>query len=163
MRSAVAMKNLAVWLVSREAAALESHDAPVQMIFGVCEKLCTVLSAMMGVDGCRSVMARALAMTHIEGHWLSAIRLKDDGTLELWSGELAVQEEVLWRGVALVAQLLGLMAAFVGEAYTLRLVRSVWPEAPVDSLELDADHGWEGVSEQSFIFPGGFNHPRAGW
>ena len=37
--------------------------------------------------------------------------------------------------VVLLAQLLGLMVAFIGENLTLRLVREVWPKAPLDDLD----------------------------
>jgi circadian clock protein KaiC len=39
-------------------------------------------------------------------------------------------------GVALLAQLLGLLVAFIGENLTLRLVREVWPKAPLNDLDL---------------------------
>ena len=38
-------------------------------------------------------------------------------------------------GVVLLAQLLGLLVAFIGENLTLRLVREVWPKVPLDDLD----------------------------
>jgi hypothetical protein len=37
--------------------------------------------------------------------------------------------------VVLLAQLLGLLNAFIGEVLTLRLLRDVWPKIPLDNLE----------------------------
>ena len=41
----------------------------------------------------------------------------------------------MWRTI-LAAQLLGLMVAFIGEKLTLHLVREIWPEVPLDDLDL---------------------------
>jgi hypothetical protein len=38
--------------------------------------------------------------------------------------------------VVLLAQLLGLLVAFIGESLTLRLVLEVWPKVPLEDLEL---------------------------
>ena len=38
--------------------------------------------------------------------------------------------------VVLLAQLLGLLVAFIGENLTIRLVREVWPKAPLNDLDL---------------------------
>ena len=37
--------------------------------------------------------------------------------------------------MVLVAQLLGLLVAFIGETLTLRLVREVWPKLPLNDLD----------------------------
>ena len=44
-------------------------------------------------------------------------------------------EELFEGGVVLLAQLLGLLVAFIGESLTLRLVREVWPQLPLDDLD----------------------------
>jgi hypothetical protein len=36
------------------------------------------------------------------------------------------------EGVILIAQLLGLLSIFIGEALTMRLVRDAWPDAAFD-------------------------------
>jgi hypothetical protein len=45
--------------------------------------------------------------------------------------------ELLEGGVVLVAQLLGLLVAFIGKDLTMGFVLEVWPEVPLDNLELD--------------------------
>jgi hypothetical protein len=39
--------------------------------------------------------------------------------------------EAVQGGTALIAQLLGLLVTFIGEALTLRLVQNVWPNAAI--------------------------------
>ena len=58
----------------------------------------------------------------------------------LWKGwrnfTRNVDPEELSEGeVVLLAQLLGLLVAFIGEKLTLRLVREVWPQVPLDDLD----------------------------
>jgi hypothetical protein len=60
--------------------------------------------------------------------------VKADGTLERAEEQLKADE--LFEGrVVLLAQMLGLLVAFIGEPLTLRLVREVWPQAPLDDLD----------------------------
>ena len=60
--------------------------------------------------------------------------------MELWKGWRNFSakhnpDELFEGGVVLLAQLLGLLVAFIGETLTLRLVREVWPEVPLDDLD----------------------------
>jgi len=46
--------------------------------------------------------------------------------------------------VTLLAQLLGLLVTFIGEALTVRLVREVWPKVPLDDLDFgNAGQRWQ--------------------
>jgi hypothetical protein len=65
------------------------------------------------------------------------VHVKADGSLER-ADELEVQadpEELAEGSVVLVAQLLGLLVAFIGENLTLRLVREVWPKRFLDDFD----------------------------
>jgi hypothetical protein len=58
----------------------------------------------------------------------------------LWKGwrnfrRNSTRTKFLEGGVVLLAQLLGLLVAFIGENLTLRLVREVWPKVPLDDLD----------------------------
>ena len=82
----------------------------------------------MGEGGFRALLARALALAAAEVPWLRAVQVKADGTLAGWE-ELPAQldpDEYLEGRVVLLAQLLGLLVAFIGEKLTLRLMREVW-------------------------------------
>jgi hypothetical protein len=66
------------------------------------------------------------------------VQVKADGSLE-HSGELEVQaepEELAKGSVVLVAQLLGLLVAFIGETLTLRLMRDIWPKLSANIWDL---------------------------
>jgi hypothetical protein len=44
-------------------------------------------------------------------------------------------------GVTLIAQLLGLLDAFIGQDLTLRLVADVWPDLPPVEAEAEGESG----------------------
>ena len=84
------------------------------------------------------MLSRALALATREVDWLRALRVKADGSLEGLE-ELQAQldrDTFLEGGVVLLAQLLGLLVAFIGGDLTVRLVREIWPRVPLNDLEL---------------------------
>ncbi len=88
----------------------------------------------MGSTGVRSLVSRALMMARDEADSLRAVQVGADGSLE---AALADPAEIAAGGVVLVAQLLGLLAAFVGENVTLGLVREVWPKLALRDWHTD--------------------------
>jgi hypothetical protein len=106
--------------------------------FMVCEKLRPQLATLMGNGGFRALLSRALALASVEVPWLRAVHVKPDGALgglEELSAQLNL-DKFFEGNVVLLAQLLGLLVAFIGENLTLRLAREVWPKAPLDDLDL---------------------------
>jgi len=68
--------------------------------------------------------------------WLRAVHVKSDGSME-GVDEIHAQldpDEFMEGRRVLVAQLLGLLVAFIGENLTLRLVREIWPEISLNNL-----------------------------
>ncbi len=110
--------------------------------FSTCEKLRPNLATLMGNGGYHALLSRALALAQAEVPWLRAVQVKADGTLEgVEEHHAQLDPDELFEGrVVLLAQLLGLLVAFIGENLTLRLVREVWPNAKLDDL----DFGTEG-------------------
>jgi hypothetical protein len=91
----------------------------------------------MGNVGFRALLSRALALAHPEAAWLRAVQVKADGSL---AGLDIVDVQAGPAGLAngnavLVAQLLGLLEAFIGENLTLHLVREVWPKLSLNNLD----------------------------
>jgi hypothetical protein len=134
------MRNFAKRLILYEANGHKPAQTktPDAFNFSVCEKLRPQLATLMGNGGYRAVISRALALAGAEVPWLRALHVKSDGALE-GLGKLPAQlnPDILSQGrVALLAQLLGLMVTFIGENLTLRLVREIWPKAPLNDLDL---------------------------
>jgi hypothetical protein len=86
----------------------------------------------VGVAGFRSLFSRALTLAKAEVPWLNAVKVRADGSLEGLGARNTKQErdEAERAGVVLLAQLLGLLDTFIGEALMLRLVRDTWPDLP---------------------------------
>lgn len=101
----------------------------------VCEKLRQPLSALAGIAGFRALMAHALSLAKAEAPCLDAVRVEADGSLEGLGDPELKQEDAPQGGVVLVAQLIGLLVLFIGEALTLRLVKSEWPDAAFNNIE----------------------------
>jgi hypothetical protein len=92
---------------------------------------------LMGKTGFRAVLSRALAVASAEVPWLVVVQVDAEGALEGWDKPEAQVEanELTEIGALLVAQLLGLLGAFIGESLTLCLVREIWPKLSVEDLQ----------------------------
>jgi hypothetical protein len=113
------------------------------------ERLRPHLAALMGNGGFRALLSRALALANAEVPWLRAVHVKADGSLEGLE-ELRAQlspAELFDGRVVLLAQLLGLLEAFIGEDLTSRLVRDIWPEVRLN--DSDNHNRKRGINENS--------------
>ncbi len=141
-----ATRVLAQWLLAYEARSdsLDSRAvtaAPdVRAVFRVCEKLRQLLVDLVGIVGFRSLLSRALSLGQKEVSWLQCLRINDDGFLERPARVEPAEnaEEASSGGEILVAHMIELLFAFIGEALAMRLVRNVWPEAPFESEDSTA-------------------------
>ena len=138
------MRDLAVRLLACEAGASQSSETRPKAVFLVCEKLRPHLAGLMGKTGFRALLARALATVRSQIALPGTVRVNPEGALEgLGEPETQVEADKFAEGSAiLIAQLLELLAAFIGESMTLRMVREVWPEVTLD----DSDFG-EGATK----------------
>ena len=106
--------------VSRNETSKSNPAAP----FVVIEKLSPHFVALMGAAGFRALLARALALSSAEVSWLRELHVGNDGSFE-GLDELhgrANPEEISGGGIVLLARLLGLLVALIGEDLTLRLL-----------------------------------------
>ena len=129
------MRNFAKRLIAYET--LGNKPSETSAAFHVSEKLRPQLTTLMGNGGFQALLARALTLANAEVPWLRTVQVKTDGSLE---GLEALHAKLapgafLECKVVLVAQLLGLLVAFIGENLTLRLVREVWPKIPLNDLD----------------------------
>ena len=130
------MRDFAERLIAYETKGNKSSKT-IPAAFLVGEKLRLHLTALMGNVGFRALLSRALALANAEVPWLQAVHVKADGSFggldEL--GAQAGPEKIAEGSVVLLAQLLGLLVAFIGASLTLRLVREIWPKIPLNDLD----------------------------
>ena len=105
--------------------------------FSTCEKLRPIMATLMGTRSYHALLSRALVLAQAEVPWLHAVQVKANGTLETVEEHHAeVDPAALFEGrVVLIAQLLGLLVAFVGQNLTVRLMGQMWPKLSLDDLE----------------------------
>ena len=91
----------------------------------------------MGKVGFSALYSRALVLANAEVPWLRAVHVKADGSLGGLDalGAQVNPAEIFEGKVVLLAQLLGLLVAFIGGSLTLRLMREIWPKIPLNDLD----------------------------
>ena len=127
------MRDLARRLLAAEAASQSAVGSHVHEGVRVCEKLQISVTRFAGSDGFASLLRRALALARAENPSLQTVKLKPNGTLDNCEALAVPAANGGPEGaVAIIAHLLGLLETFVGEPFTLRLVRQAWPGASLD-------------------------------
>ena len=144
------MRELARRLLAYEAVAGKTSELGEAATLRVYEKLRQSLGEFVGVAGFQSLAFRALTQAKSEAPSLWAVRLAADGSLQGLEefkpqpGEFEPQlgsgkDQASEGGAALIARLLGLLLIFLGEALTLRLLRTAWPGEVFD--DRNSTHG----------------------
>ncbi len=114
------MRDFAERLISYEA---NGNKAATHSVFHIFEKLRPHLATLMGISGFRALLSRALVLAQEEVP-LAACGACESGW-RLWKGWKNFTRRLLrtnsWReSTVLLAQLLGLLVAFIGEKLTLQ-------------------------------------------
>lgn len=129
------MREFAGRLIAHELKLNAAPPSDVPPAFLVCDRLRPHLATLMGNAGYRALLARALALAGAESSWWRVVRVGPDGVLEMpVPGTAPAVADQPADDVVLLAQLLGLMVAFIGEELTRRLMREVWPKLPRTDL-----------------------------
>jgi hypothetical protein len=134
-RATSTVRDVARLLSAYEARRSKSSKATAA--FPACEKLRPHLTTLVGNAGYHALLLRGLTLAGAEVNWLRAVQVKADGSLpglEELHAKLDPAEFAEGRAV-LLAQLLGLLVAFIGQNLTLRLVREIWPKVPLNDLD----------------------------
>ena len=127
------MRSFAKRLIDSEALSNTSSAAQAAAVFPVTDKLRPHLATLMGDGGVRALLSRALVLATEEVSWLDAMQVNADGGLEGFealSSQLDPSEFVEGK-VVLLAQLFGLLVAFIGPSLTSRLAGEIWPQIPL--------------------------------
>ena len=131
------MRNFAERLIAYESRGNRSAKPKTSAAFLVGEKLRPQFATLMGNVGFNALLSRALALAKAEVPWLRAMHVKADGSLGFLDElDAQVDPEKIFEGrVVLLAQLLALLVAFIGEDLTLRLMREVWPKLSLNDFD----------------------------
>jgi len=150
MTAAPKMRDLAHRLLTYEAAAGKASEPLESPTLRVYEKLRQSLGEFAGVAGFQALAFRALTQAKSEAPGLWALQVTADGSLQglgefkAQPGEFEPQlgsgkDQASEGGVVLIARLLGLLLIFLGEALTLSLLRTAWPDEVFDNR--NSTHG----------------------
>ena len=115
-------RALAERLVARESSSTDIAPEDRSVTCRVCEKLRRPLTNLMGVAGFSSLLRRSLALAKREAPALNGVQVVDGGSLAGLEGEAAEASAVL------IAHLIELLAVFIGETLTFRLLHDIWPD-----------------------------------
>ena len=118
------MRDLARRLLAASQTASSPH---VPEVVAVTERLRISLAKFAGDAGFESLLRRAVALASADVPSLQSVKIGADGCLDGFE-QLAADTGGGEAAVAITAQLLGLLATFIGEPLTLRLLRESWPE-----------------------------------
>jgi hypothetical protein len=131
------MRSIAQRLIDYETPNNASSETANTANFRVTERLRPHLATLMGNIGFRALLARALALARAEVSWLRAVQVNANGTLEgLETPHAGLKPADFREGrVVLLAQLLGLLVAFIGPGLTSRLVGEIWPQLSADHVD----------------------------
>lgn len=130
----------AQWDVARWLLTHELGDAPAPASLPAAaeraaRKLSQRLTRLVTAEGARALLARALQMARDDYPFLAEIRAgatADAAFDGQWATVEGVEPETMRDALtAVLAGVLGLLVTFIGEALMLRVVRDVWPEAPI--------------------------------
>lgn len=124
MRTSPTTYELAERLIAYEAALDRTSHLDLSETCHVCEKLRRSLGTLVGPEGYRSLLARALILAKREIPLLGAVKIKEDGSIEGLTGKATE------ANVVLIGHFLGLMETFIGEAVTVWLLNDIWQDLP---------------------------------
>ena len=134
-RATPRIRAVAVRLVAYEAKANRAAAADLPAALHVCAKLGPHLATLMGKAGFRAILASSLAVAQADSPWLRHLQVTAGGVLEIVNTpEAGGKADKPAESIALVAQLLGLLVAFIGENLTQRLICEVWPKLTLEDL-----------------------------
>jgi hypothetical protein len=116
-------------LLAEEAAM--GANGPV--VLRVCEKLRRPLITLTGSAGFNSLLFRALTLAQKQAPILRDVQVGAEGLLKgLDDIDRGPQNQYAEAEVLLLAEEIGLLVIFIGQASILRLTNDVWPNAFFD-------------------------------
>lgn len=131
-QASAALRTFAQDLLATEEASPHG-PADGTAAYRVCEKLRRPLSTLAGATGFHSLVARALMLAKREVPELHKVHVGPDGAL-LALADIQPRSARALGEIALITNLLDLVASFIGEELTMSLVQDAWRRATDDDL-----------------------------
>jgi hypothetical protein len=129
--------DLARWVLAWETRDARETSAVTTAAERACQKLLERLARLITPNGCQALMSRAVHLARVDFAFLAEV---EPGTTAsayvkgLATSGAGLDVELVGRGVAsLLARLMELVALFIGDYLTGRVLREVWPELPVQA------------------------------
>jgi hypothetical protein len=123
-----AHQELARWLLAHEMEGRPKAKSPLEGAQRVTTKLSADITVLVSSDGYRALLGRALYLARAEYSVLEGVRVgASDFSLE-GLRETSTAFDAL---VAFLAQVTALLARFIGDDLTAKLIRQSWPDAPL--------------------------------
>lgn len=122
-------------LIRHEATVNPPSPPQRATVLPVLDKLRPLLATYMGKTGYHALILRAMILASEEAPWLCHVEIAANGDLDNFAKLTARHEtgEATNGSEILLAHLVGLLEAFIGEIMTLRLVHELWPERPINN------------------------------
>lgn len=141
-----AERQLAHWLLVTEMTNSVAPEGLPEAAERVCQKLGMRLARLITLAGFSVLVGRALHLARSEYSFLTAVRAGSppgqwlEGLSERIQG--VESEQARAALTAIVGDIFGLLNTFIGEDLAWRLVRDVWPDAPLGGTgsQLEVDH-----------------------
>jgi len=138
--------NFAERIIAFDARSHPPSPANRAAVFAVMEKLQPHLANLMGQTGFGALLGQAMVLARAQVPWLRSMQTTAEAEeilsqLSTLEGQVDPREVAAGR-VEILAQLLGLLAAFIGSTLMLRLVGEVWPRLPLKDY-FDQEHAHE--------------------
>jgi hypothetical protein len=134
-RATAQMRSIAERLIQYETPKKDAAETTDTATIAVTDRLRPHLATLMGKAGYRALLARALKLASAEVSWLRAVEVNAHGVFEGFEPlRVRLTPAEFHEGrVVLLAQLLGLLVAFIGPALTSRLMVETWPQLAADN------------------------------
>jgi hypothetical protein len=133
------MRDHAQRILRYENTVSHPGEPAIPVLCRVFDGLRRSLGTLVGVNGFRALLIRALTLAKAHACSLGQLRVEADGSLD-GLGEHC-ENEGPEPGVELIASLLGLLAEFIGESLMLQILRNVWPHAALPNTEPSGENG----------------------
>ncbi len=120
-------------VLAHEERSPRSHVTPFE---SACAALQRHLDRMIGLRGFHALLSRAIFLTRAEHPWLVPLRVSDQNGCALEGVAEATKAgagEAPAGFAAVIATTITLLASFIGEDLTIRLLREAWPDVPFES------------------------------